>query len=215
MKTFSILIATVGRPTLQTMLDSLSPQLNEADCLTIVFDGHSSIPNGFNLSDFKCNIVTFCEPVALGHWGHGIRNKYSSLIEKRDFVIHADDDNAYVPDAFKVIRNNCIDENTLYVFKMMLMNQIVFPLNHAIKENNIDTGLGIIPYELNNKGVWLYRYGGDGSFYEQIAQQAKKIVFSNFIIFNTRPHLWKTPAQPAPVASTKQVKFIGGKLRLF
>ena len=212
-KTFNVLIATVGRPTLQNMLDSLSPQLQPADCLTVVFDGHSAVPSGFNFSRFMCRVTTYCEPVALKHWGHGIRNKYASLIEKKDFVMHADDDNAYVPDAFKVIRNTCIDENTLYVFKMIGSHQKIFPQNHKIKEFNVDTGMGAIPYELNKKGIWLNRFAGDGSFYEQIAQQAKNISFSDFVTFKIRPHLWNLPA-PAP-ARVKQLKFSGGKICLF
>jgi hypothetical protein len=221
MKTFSILIATLGRPTLQNMLDSLSPQLHPSDCLTIVFDGHSSVPFGFDFSKFMCKVTTYSEPVALGYWGHGVRNKYASLIEKKDFVMHADDDNTYVPDAFKVIRNTCIDENTLYVFKMMSMHQKPFPENHKIKEFNVDTGMGAIPYELNKKGVFLYgRHSGDGIFYEMIAQQAKNIVFSDFVTFKMRPHLWNLPAPapaPAPAprpTAAKQLKFFGGKLNL-
>lgn len=210
MKTFSILIATVGRPTLQNMLDSLSPQLKFDDCLTIVFDGHSAIPSEFDLSKFKCKVNRHCEPTALGYWGHGVRNKYASLIEKRDFVMHADDDNAYIPNAFKIIRNTCIDENTLYIFKMALSPTLNFPKTHEIRENNIDTGIGVIPFELNKKGSWLCRYGGDGSFYEEICKQTEKIVFSNFVIFNTRPHLWKLPVP----TNAKQLKLVQGKFYL-
>jgi hypothetical protein len=84
--TFNLLVATVGRPTLQRLLDSLSPQLEEHDCLTLVFDGHSRHPP-VNLSAFKCKVTMYCEPVALGCWGHGIRNKYASFLEKKDFVM--------------------------------------------------------------------------------------------------------------------------------
>lgn len=221
---FNVLIATVGRPTLQNMLDSLSPQLSPKDCLTLVFDGHSKIPLEFNFSNFKCKVVKFCEPIALGYWGHGIRNKYAALIKKRDFIMHADDDDMYDPDAFKVVRNICIDRSTLYVFKMKLSESFVFPEKHTVRENNIGTPLGVIPYELNNKGVWLYRYGGDGSFYEQIAHQNKNIIYSNFPFYNVRPHAWKKP-QPVIVSNSKlleetgkqlakQIKFFGGKLNL-
>lgn len=210
MKTFSILIATVGRPALQNMLDSFSPQLKFDDCLTIVFDGHSAIPSEFDLSKFKCKVNRHCEPTALGYWGHGIRNKYASIIEKRDFIMHADDDDTYVPNAFKIIRHTCTDKNTLYVFKMALSPTLNFPQTHEIRENNIGTPLGVIPYELNMKGSWLCRFGGDGAFYEEIAKQAEKIVFSNFVIFNIRPHLWKVPDSK----NANQLKFIGGKFCL-
>ena len=206
MKTFSILIATVGRPTLQNMLDSLSPQLKFDDCLTIVFDGHSAIPSEFDLSKFKCKVNRHCEPTALGYWGHGVRNKYASLIEKRDFVMHGDDDDVYVADAFKVIQNLCIDQDTLYVFKMIEEHRTIFPKTHKIKENNIGTPLGVIPYNLNMKGIWLNRFGGDGAFYEQIVQHTNKIIFSDIVIYIIKPHLSEKSAV---------IKFIRGRFRLF
>ena len=45
----NVLIATIGKPILQRMINSLADQLTENDCLTIVFDGHKSIPK-FDLS---------------------------------------------------------------------------------------------------------------------------------------------------------------------
>jgi len=210
--TFNVLIATVGRPGLQNMLNSLSPQLSERDCLTVVFDGKSKIPSDFDFSKFKCKINLFNEPIALKYWGHGIRNKYASLLEKRDFIMHADDDDTYTSNAFDTIRSTIIDINTLYIFKFFYNNN-PFPTKHEIKEGNIGTPMGIIPYELNNKGEWLHRYGGDGAFYEQIARNATNIVFCNEIIYILRPNEIQAPkiTNPEPIKitlNTKNIEFI-------
>lgn len=183
--TFNVLIATVGRPTLQNMLDSLSPQLLESDCLTIVFDGNSRIPSGFDYSKFKCKLNLFNEPSALKYWGHGIRNKYANLLEKKDFIMHADDDDIYTPQAFHIIRSTIMNNSTLYFFKMLFDNS-AWPLHHNCKEGNIGTPCGIIPYDLNKKGIWLNRYGGDGAFYEQILQQVNDVVYSDDFIYIVR-----------------------------
>ena len=182
---FNILIATVGRPSLQRMLDSLSPQLVESDCLTLVFDGRAAIPE-FNLTKFKCKVNQFCEPVALGFWGHGIRNKYASLLEKRDFVMHADDDDYYYPDVFAELRLLCKSTNTLYIAKMRHMNGVHLPQGPFIRVNHIGTPCGIIPYDLNTKGKWITAYGGDGKFYEQIASLGSPIVFLSTLIYHVR-----------------------------
>jgi len=182
--TFNILIATIGRPTLQRMLNSLSPQLVESDCLTIVYDGHST-PPVFDLLDFKCKVVQHCEPVALGSWGHGIRNKYAPLLEKRDFVLHADDDDSYLPGAFAKLRIQCTNPETLYVAKMNNYGGII-PNGNVIKLNNIGTPCGIIPYDLNIKGTWRHQYGGDGLFYEEIAKSAKSIEHLQTVIYKVR-----------------------------
>jgi hypothetical protein len=201
---FNILIATVGRPTLQNMLNSLSPQLSEDDCLTVVFDGHSQIPVGFDFTNFKCKLNLLYEPVALGYWGHGIRNKYANILEPKDFIMHGDDDNTYIDGIFDTLREVCIHQESLYVFKIIFKNTYL-PKDCQIREGNIDTACGVIPYELNKKGIWLNRVGGDGSFYEQIAQQTKNIVYSDISIYTLRPHLNKGVS----VVPEKQGKLLG------
>jgi hypothetical protein len=185
MPSFNILIATVGRPTLQRMLDSLSPQLSESDCLTLVFDGHATIPE-FNTLGFKCKVQQYCEPVALGFWGHAIRNKYAPLLEKRDFVMHADDDDHYYPNVFPELKSLCSDTNTLYIAKMRDAYGRNLPDGSFIKLDHIGTPCGIIPYELNMKGTWLTRYGGDGLFYQEISALGNPIVHLSTLIYHVR-----------------------------
>ena len=181
--TFNVLIATIGRPTLQNMLNSLCSQLCCDDCLTVVFDGHTELPTQFDFSKFKCEIKLHYEAVALKYWGHGIRNKYASLLEKRDFVMHADDDDEYISNAFSIIRHEIGDFNTLYICKFCDVHNNIIPRVNIIKKYNIGTPSGIIPYELNKLGKWQYRYGGDGVFYEEIAKKASNIVFLNKVIY--------------------------------
>ena len=185
MPTFNILIATVGRPTLQRMLNSLKPQLEEEDCLTIVFDGKSKIPT-FNTSGFKCKVNQYCEPVALGFWGHSIRNKYASLLEKRDFIMHADDDDYYYSNVFPDLRTLCVETNTLYIAKMRYNGGIELPKGNCIAICNIGTPCGIIPYDLNMKGTWASEYGGDGRFYEQLARTGTAVSYLSTVIYHIR-----------------------------
>ena len=63
--TFQYLIATIGRPSLQVMIDSLLPQLSKRDCLTVVFDGFSEIPNKFDFTSVKYPVILYCEPQSL------------------------------------------------------------------------------------------------------------------------------------------------------
>jgi hypothetical protein len=165
------------------MLNSLLPQLTKDDCLTLVFDGHSSIPK-FDLSLAKCKVNQYYEPTALKYWGHGIRNKYASLLEKRDFILHADDDDTYVYDAFNYLRNVCNCNNNLYITLMKSKSGI---FGRKIKENSIGTPCGVIPYEYNKKSEFLPRYGGDGAFYEKLEKlYPNNIKFLDKIIYLVR-----------------------------
>ena len=185
MPTFNVLIATTGRPTLQKMLDSLSPQLEKDDCLTIVYDGHNEVPK-FNIDDFKCKVVCYFEPEALGYWGHGIRNKYASLLENKDFVMHADDDDMYSKDSFKELRAYCDDVNKLYIAKMTI-GDLIFPPDNTIQRGAIGTPCGIIPLSLNKKVIWGEYYSGDFAVYDLLAKISEPI-FLDIVMYITRPH---------------------------
>ena len=186
MPTFNILIATIGRPSLQNMLNSLAPMLDEEDCLTIVYDGHAEIPN-FNLERFKCKVLCYFEKEALGYWGHGIRNKYANLLEPRDFVMHADDDDIYIEGTFNKLRTLCNDSSAIYIGKMLVGNAIIpNPLDLTVYVGNIGTPCGILPFDVNKKGEWIKIYGGDGSFYEQLARLVTPI-FLDIIMYKVKP----------------------------
>jgi hypothetical protein len=188
MITFNILIASIGRPTLLDMLNSLKTQLTENDIITIVFDG---IKPSFeiNTDNFLCKIQIYYEQTNLGYFGHAIRNKYSSIIEKRDFILHADDDDIYLNDAFILLRQDCMDTNCLYIARMSCKpfeNRLV-PERDEIVESHIGTPNGIIPYELNKKSTFQLRMGGDFNFYKGLEQNANNIVFLPHIIYQIKP----------------------------
>lgn len=194
-KSFHILIATIGKKELFNQLDSILYQLNINDYLTIVFD-NMDVDNIFEKVKeypFICNFNVIMEPEKLAFWGHGIRNKYNDL--KGDFILHADDDDFYTWDAFKNIRNICIDNETLYIFKLARYFQgkydpVPRPGCNEIKVGNISTQCGVIPKSINNKGVWQKRHGGDGKFYEEIKNHAKNIEFLDIVIYRYNQEEW-------------------------
>ena len=188
MPTFNVLIATIARPTLQRMLDSLKPQLVAEDCLTLVFDGRTA-PSWLSLDRFSCKIVIHEEPTALGHWGHGIRNKYAPLLEQRDFVMHGDDDDIYTEGTFAYLREKCTNRGCLYVGKMHINPRLIVPVPgpNPIRIGNIGTPNGIIPHELNKMGIWKPICGGDGEFYISIAPKASSVALLDKIIYWVRP----------------------------
>lgn len=187
MPTFNILIASIGRESVKNMLYSLKNQLTEQDCITLVFDG--IIPNfEIDTSDYLCKIYIHYESTNLGHWGHGIRNKYNSMLEKRDFVLHADDDDIYLTNTFQLLRRDCVDKNCLYVAKMNFRpwEDRCVPETNEIKIGNIGTPCGIVPYELNIKSKFGEFHGGDFLFYESISRDTSNIIFLDHIIYQIR-----------------------------
>ena len=189
--TFHILIATGGRPSLRNMMESLKNELNTNDALTIVFDGphtrkKSTITSEW-LNGFRCHVNLIDQVPNLGFWGHGIRNRYQQrLSPTTTFIMHADDDDTYIPGAFAKLRFLCSNPNTLYIAKMAGEDAIAIPKqNHKIQVGDIGTPCGIIPSAITSKSVWEHRYGGDGVYYIEL-QKHCRTVFLNEVIYRIR-----------------------------
>lgn len=181
--TFNILIATIGRNTLENLIESLIDQLNKDDCITIIFDNNKIRPIS-NIEKLKCKIVIINEKSKLGYWGHGIRNKYASILERKTFILHADDDDTYFPNSFDKLREVCIDQNILYIASIMNQKKLIPKSNNKkIMLGNIGTPCGIIPYGYNNRSIWGNFYGGDAKFYLDLIKQVK-YKFINVCIYN-------------------------------
>ena len=182
---FHILIATGGRKSIINMLRSLLPQLIEKDYLTIVFDGpktitHLNLVNNF-LKKFKCKISVIVEPKNLGFWGHGIRNKHNKL--EGDFVLHADDDDFYLPNAFEQLRKLCRDRTKIYITNVQLKTGKLLNTNN-VEINNISTQSGVIPAKYNSQSIWRHQYGGDYYFYENLARiYNKHLIFLGICVY--------------------------------
>jgi hypothetical protein len=185
MVSFHFLIATVGRPTLNRQLEAIKKQVTAEDCITIVFDGCTR-RNCEALDTFPCKVIVFEEPVALGHWGHGIRNKYASILEPRDFILHGDDDDIYADGMLDILRYTCIDSSCLYIAQMLFNGQRI-PMRPEICYCNIGTPCGIIPYELNKKGTWDYFHGGDAKFYKSLEATGVRVEYLPHVIYIVRP----------------------------
>ena len=166
------MVATLGKKTLENLIESLINELNENDCLTIVFDNNTKREIK-NIDKLKSKVVIFNESKKLGYWGHGIRNKYSKIIEKRDFIMHADDDDTYFKGVFNKLRKECVEKNVVYISKIIKDGYIIPKKGKKIELGNISTQCGIIPYEHNKKGSWAYYYGGDAKFYVDLIDKCR------------------------------------------
>jgi hypothetical protein len=157
-----------------------------------VFDGLAEIPELSIIKEFKCCVDLYSEPIALGFWGHGIRNKYASIIKRRDFILHGDDDDVYSEEAFNLMRANCVDKTTLYVAQMYGGHcGGIIPKENKIYITNIGTPCGIVPWHINsnNSVKWGNEYGGDGEFYIAAEKLASNVVFLNFVIYIITPYI--------------------------
>ena len=114
---FHILCTSLGRESLSRLIDSFVNQLNENDYFTIVSDNnHDFVEGVLSTFNFKCklnHIKNLNGPE--GNFGHPLLNRHMNTLDG-DFIMFADDDDRYVPDAFEYIRNTVM-EKKLYIFQ--------------------------------------------------------------------------------------------------
>lgn len=188
---FHFLLPCIGRSSIFGMLDSLEPQVQPQDFLTIVFDAKDK-ENIFDLvkkrvETFSCTVRVIFEKKNLGFWGHGVRNKYANSL-KGDFILHCDDDDIYLPNAISTIRKICTDKKKLYIFKIMNHGRETWQIP-KIYLRNISTQCGVIPASYNKLGKWAPFHGGDFSFYKELSTKIRhrNIIFIDFLIYKIRP----------------------------
>jgi len=178
-----VLIATIGKLSIFNVLGQLQKQLLENDFLTIVFDGINNSVNSEGVKKFcekfKCTVNIIIEYENLGYWGHGIRNKYKDL--RGDFMYHIDDDDSIYNNTFDIIRYHCKDLNIIYIFKIMLENNIIVWKEKKIKYSQISTQSGVIPMNINKDGFFELFYGGDYEYYNNLSKKYNVLFIDKLI----------------------------------
>ena len=107
----------------------------------------------------------------------------SSSIDQSLFIMFADDDDRYTPDAFKVIKETIKDKNKLYVFKHMWGGTV----NWVLKDftlGNVGKCMGVIP-NTHNLPNFNEDVQGDVYFYSDISKMFES-EFIDHIIYKVR-----------------------------
>lgn len=181
MKSFNVVIATAGRKSLTRAVQSIVKQLNTNDYLTIIFDGCEIDHKVY--AGARCTVNAYHEPLALGHWGHGARNKYQNSLPG-DYILNGDDDDVWTPNAMEKIRNVCI-EDKLYIFQFY-MNSTTFPMKpYRMGVGKVGTPNGVYK-NIGDFPEWALKYGGDGVFYEELAKRLQPVWIEE-VIYILRP----------------------------
>jgi hypothetical protein len=189
--TLSIVIATIGRPTLIATLESLQ-QLGPQDEVLLLTDGdHPQAAAMLGAARLSCSIRQIVHQPRANDWGHTLRNLYSHLA-KGDRVLHIDDDDVYLDGAIDIVRAECSQyPGQLVVFRMLTAARHI-PASHEIRVGNIGTNCGALPNVPEKWGRWQPYYGGDGAFYESCRFQ---VAWCDRAITVERPHQWDCPAE--------------------
>ncbi len=200
--TLTLVIPTIGRPTLARTLDSLRGQpWGPGDAVLLVCDDPAAAPVVRELYPQFGLPVRYHETAKLGHYGHGVRNwVQGSRLVKTTHRAQLDDDDVWMPDALRTVRAAITEEPARpHIFKMDWRNagehrpaadRPVLWAEPVMREANVGTPMLVAPFDPSKDAEWEPRYNGD---FAHIAGTCARYpggpVWHNDVICYTRPHL--------------------------
>ncbi|CAL8465893.1 g5429 [Coccomyxa elongata] len=187
----------LGKPSIFRLLDSMVSQLRHQDHVTVVFDG-KDVGNvtsavGDILSKMPGLNSLIMEQKNANDWGATVRNKH--MLREGDFMMFADDDNWFEPDAFDTVRTVVQhDFDALYVFQYrhsQLPNYFIpeLDINGEVEPGNVDTGCGVVPIKHSHLSNWPEGdYEADGKFYHKLSEVMPRTYLVKKVIFVYNGH---------------------------
>lgn len=190
------LITSIGRETLKDTLRSLHGQFGFGlDRIHLYFDGECQN----NLDTFTEELSMFGKDIywellqnKLGHWGHGIRNRYQFECDT-DYIHHMDDDDIYVPSSIPSIRNVLKQHyGKVIIAKFRADGGRIIWKKKDIIFGEVGTPSGFIFNREEIMGGWGLGYGGDFSFYKEVMDNIGKenLFFDGTVVVKTKPKVY-------------------------
>ena len=160
--TFSINVATSGRPTLTRTLASLAPQLEHGDELLVIRNNEAP-------------------------WGHATRDEAMHRA-KGSHLWFMDDDDIATPYALEDIRGQVVQApDAVHIFKMQ-HGTLVLWKDAVARVGNVGTPMMVIPNVEGLLGRWGTQYEADGYFLQEtLALRQDEPVFHEQIVALIRP----------------------------
>lgn len=193
--TISVVIATIGRPSLRATLASIRDQrLIEGDEILVAVDG--AFPAAIEMAREAGPPVRCVQTTRRGYWGHGVRNwifDHQGPDEptrlRGDLVAAIDDDNVFTPWAFDSVRRAAqATPGCPLLFRVVMMDGTIIWGSPEVAANNVDTCSLVVPAKPGRFGRFGLFYGGDLHYVRSTVEAfGGAISFERDIICVSRP----------------------------
>jgi len=154
--TFSVIIATKGR---ESLIDTIASVVSQ------------TVPGDEVLID-----------VNRLPWGNRAKQRQMEKA-KGDWLLFIDDDDAYVPGAFEVVRSKLTTLDTVHVFRMRYVDTgMVLWRRPVLEHGNVGCPMVITPNIPEKLGEWTDRYTADWHFVQETARRIGNVQFHEEVI---------------------------------
>lgn len=185
--TFSIIMPTLGRPSLAGVMGILVPQLSSGDEVFVIGDGPT--PSARAMMEFFVHPgIHYEEMGPIWNWGNPQRN-WGMERAKKDFLVFLDDDDEPVPGGLNLVRKLIApDPSKPHVFRVSLPWGTI-PTRKEIVTDNLSGQCVIFPNDPERLGRWTGRYAADFDFIKSTLAHYKpgEIVWHDEIVCTVKP----------------------------
>lgn len=165
MNSLSIIIPTIGRPTLRRTLESIACQMSKDDEVLLIIDGlNADLGEVIDASRkyWSFRWLNTREPASC--YGHAQRNIGLREATKH-YVTFCGDDDVYDQDAFQKIRIAiATNPGRPLIFKVDTWSCGEVWREPVLECGNVDCGGFVVPNDKERLGTFSYRYEGDYDF---------------------------------------------------
>lgn len=188
---FSVIVPTVGRPSLYATLHSVyKGGIQPGDTVTVVGDGPQ--PEAQRIVEFfKDRLsISYFETQPTRCFGHAQRT-FAMRKAKGTHLTFMDDDDAYVNGVLGKVRLLASENpSRVLIFKMRgLARRLGYDMlwrDKDVRIGNVGTPMIVVPNIPEKTGVWTERYAGDFDFIESTVKNfgPDSVVWSEDVIAN-------------------------------
>lgn len=198
MTRLSLLIVTVGRPTLARTLESLSDQawVPGDEVLVASDDAHDEVGRIVSASSDQGPLRHLQVPGGpYRDWGHTPRNLMMTEC-KADYLMHLDDDDLLCPHAIANIRAKLIADAVIHLFRFVRYQTgvLTWPEENVIELGHVGTPNIVHPNIPETFGEWGQTHEGDFDFIKHVCGRVP-VAWHNVITVVVDPPTGLTVAQ--------------------
>lgn len=189
--TFSIIVPTIGRKTLQETLDSITPQRAADDEVIVVFDGKESEEVNRLAESHSCLLAN----TGKRSYDAGSTPRNFGIDKARgDWLLFMDDDDIFTENALTIIRKVIVipQQPTPHIFRMRCQNGIILWREPRLEYANVGTPMFVVPRLNGNETRWRSGDSGSGNDFafiiETLSLRKQTPIWSEEIICLVRPN---------------------------
>ena len=188
----SVVVPTLGRPTLEATLAALATQVKRRDEVIVVADLRGDLAATTRIFDGYARPGWWLRAVAPNEYGHGYaQREYGAMLATGSHLCFIDDDDVHNEGALELMREHACEVPV--IFRMRSRAETLWT-DEELKFGQVGTPMFVVPNLPLKLGRWEPKentngVGGDYVFIRGCVHHQGQPIFRPEVVCDLRPHL--------------------------